>query len=105
MLSINESTTAYLTVSFYDKNGALAVPESASYTITCITTGTTVKTTTAMSAASSVELTLSTTDNALINRNNDLEERAVNVTALYSSGTEKVTDQYRYNVKKLNTFT
>ena len=97
---INEDTTAYLTVSFTDKDGNAAVPSSASYRIDCLTTGQEVKDDTALTPASSIEITLSAADNAIITQTNAIERRLVTVWATYA-GSEGVKDEYEYNLQNM----
>lgn len=100
--TVNEATTAYLTVTFLDKDGAQAAPSSVSYRIDCLTTGAAVRASTPVTpAASQVEITLDATDNAMQSTGNLTERRRVTVTASYGVG-DQVQEQYDYLVKNLS---
>lgn len=100
MASLNEQSTGYLTVSFYDKTGALAVPASASYRIDDKATGTAIRALTSLTPASSIEITLTKADNTILNDTKPSEERRVTVISVYSA-TDQVTDEYIYTVVNL----
>lgn len=97
---VNEGTTGYLTVSFYDKAGSLAAPSSITYRIDCLTTQTVVVDDTSVSAASSVEIQLTAANNAILG-GRPRERRRVTVTGSYS-GSQAVTHQYDYEVRNLS---
>jgi hypothetical protein len=98
---INEQSTAYLSVSFYDKSGVLAIPTSASYRIDCITNGVEVKDDTALTPGTTIEITLSSYDNEIIDGDNATEKRRVTVSAVYGDGDE-CHNHYDYLVKNLS---
>lgn len=98
MPSVNEKSTAYLTVTFKDKAGVQQVPASATYRIDCLTTGTAIKAETALTPAGSVEITLTPTDNRIIAAANVRESRRVTVNAVYGASDE-VHDQFDYDVE------
>lgn len=101
MQTVTEKSTAYLTVSFYDKSGALAIPNSATYRIDDVQSGSQVRTDTAISPiASSVEIKLTTTDNAILNSAGRNEQRRVTVVAIYGVD-DQVTDEHVYEVASL----
>lgn len=96
---VNEGTTAYLTVAFLDKTGAAALPVAVSYRIDCLSSGAAVKAATSVTPATSVEITLSATDNAIL-AGLPAERRRVTVEATYA-GSEAVRDQYDYDLRNL----
>lgn len=98
MPSVNEKTTAYLTVRFNDKTGAQQAPASATYRIDCLTTGTAIKAAAALTPAGSVEITLTPTDNRIVAAANVRETRRVTVSAIYG-GSDEVHDQFDYDVE------
>lgn len=98
--TINEGSTGYLTVDFKDKDGTLEAPTSISYRIDCLTNGQEVKTDTSVTPASSVEIELTKTDNAIINQNNNSERRLVTVTGTYSAD-DAIVEEFEYNVKNM----
>lgn len=99
--TINEETSAYLAVEFYDKNGVLATPASVEYRVDCVTTGTAVRAATPVTAASSVEIPLDIDDTRIITQTNPYEERCVTVVATYGVK-DAVSTEYRFRVKNLN---
>jgi hypothetical protein len=97
---VNEGTTAYLTVEFTDKNGAAAAPSSISYRIDCETNDEQVRDDTPVTPGTSVEITLTSGDNEIIDGSHSLEKRVVTITAIYGEDDE-VSDEYKYQVKNL----
>lgn len=97
---INEGTTGYLTVEFYDKTGTLAAPSAVTYRIDCLTTGTEVVDDTSVTAASSVEIQLTAANNAILG-GRPRERRRVTVTGTYA-GSQAVRHEYDYEVRNLS---
>ncbi|MBI3902776.1 MAG: hypothetical protein HY306_07525 [Nitrosomonadales bacterium] len=62
---VNEKTSAYITVSFLDKNGAPAVPTSITYSTRCLSTGAQIKNAINVTPAASIQITLDALDNAI----------------------------------------
>lgn len=100
MRLINERSTGYLTVAFFDKTNAPAVPASVSYRIDCLTTGTAILAETALTPAASVEITLTPAQNAIVNAANASETRRVTIKATYA-GAEADNREYDYQVRNL----
>lgn len=96
---VNEGTTAYLTVAFLDKTGAAALPTGVTYRIDCLSSGTAIKASTSVTPATSVEITISATENAILG-GLPFERRRITVEATYS-GSQAVRDQYDYQVRNL----
>jgi len=99
--TVNEGSTAYLTVTLLDKDGAQAAPSALSYQIDDVTTGTTVRSATALAAAAQVEITLAPTDNAIQTATNKRERRRVTVQASYGAG-DALNAEYDYIVRNLS---
>jgi len=99
--TVNEGNAAWLTAQFQDKDGALAVPTSATYRVDDLTTGAAVRASTALPAASEVEIALDATDTALQNEGNMQERRRVTVTGVYGDG-DQVSEQFDFLVKNLS---
>jgi len=97
---INEGSTAFLTISFYNKLGVLAVPTSATYRIDDVATSTAIKATTPLVGGSSVELTISPTENRILSQANEYETREVTIIADFGAG-EQMTSSMRYRVTNL----
>ncbi len=100
MKLVAERSTAYLTVSFIDKAGALEAPSSVQYRIDCKTSGLVVRGWTAAPAGPSLEVVLSPDDNAMQDPANGSERRLVTVVATYGAGDE-VRDACEYYVRNL----
>lgn len=100
MEQVNEKSTAYLTVSFYDKDSVLAQPTSATYRVDT-EAGEAIRTSTALTpVGGQVEITLLASDNAIITTNAVREIHVVTVSAVYGSDDE-LHDAYRYEVVNL----
>jgi len=99
--TVPEKTTAYLTVSFFDKAGAPAVPSSVTYRIDDLITNTQILADTALTPAASIEITLTPAQNAILNDANANEPKRVTVKASYGA-TDGLNDEYTYNVKNLS---
>lgn len=97
---VNERTTAYLTVSFKDKTGALVAPSTVTYNVFCMTNNQELRADTPLGAASSIEITLNASDNAIVNQANGRERRRVTVKSTYGIGDE-LNDQFEYYVQNL----
>ena len=101
MGEVNEASTAYFTVSFYDKYGELADPSAISYRIDCLTNGQEVLDDTVVgSPSSTIEITISPTDSAIINPANEVEEREVSIIAS-GGGIVQVQDKVQFTVRNL----
>ena len=101
---INEGSTSYLTVTFYDKDGGYEAPTTVTYKIWCITNDKEVRAVTSLTPASSIEITLTPTDNSIISQSNALETRLVTIEASYGVDDE-INDEYEYDVKNLRKVT
>lgn len=96
--SVNERSTAYLTVTFRDKAGAEQAPASASYRIDDAGSGQAVRAATPiMAPGSTVEITLTPDDNRLLDEANPYERRRVTVAAEYGAA-DAVNVEYVYQV-------
>ena len=101
MERVNEKSTAYLSVTFRNKAGAAQAPATARFRIDDVATGQPVRSDTDISAPdSTVELTLTVTDNTLKNPIAAAEQRRVTVTAEYG-GDDAVRSEYIYEVVNL----
>lgn len=99
---INEGTTGYLTCTFKDKDGADAVPASATYRIIDHETGTEILAETAITPiAATVEIKITGDQNQMQNETLDLEDHCVVVVASYGVG-DTATDEYIFTVKNLH---
>lgn len=101
MDQLNERSTHYLTVEFLDKTGALAAPTAVTYRIDCLTTGVVVRNDTAIGAGSTIEITLTPTDNAMQNQDNVTEHRRVTVIGQYGGSGDQVVKGYDYILRNM----
>lgn len=97
---VNEESTAFLTLNFKDKDGQPEQPAEIKYWIHDLFSGEEVRGETTVQPANSVEITLSVSDNTLINDTNKREGRLVTIEATYGAN-EKQTGQFHYNIKPL----
>lgn len=97
---VNEGSTAWLDVSFFDSAGAASTPSAVSYSIVDGRTGAVVRAATSVTPASIVTITLTPADNDILVEGSVGEERLVTVTATHGAGDVK-TEEYRYQVRAL----
>jgi hypothetical protein len=101
---VNEESTAFLSIGFYDKNNNLTTPSSVKYRLDCLTNNSEIRGWTGIAPASSVEITLDSTDNSIIDQGNFTEIRLVTIEAYYGVS-DKLTETYQYLVKNLRKIT
>lgn len=99
---VNEDTTSYLTIQFFDKTGAAATPASISYRVDCLTNGREVRAWTSFpgTPASSIELTLTPGDNAILSPQNGSERRVIQIVASYGAD-DQYHGEFVYDVENL----
>ncbi len=101
MERVNEQSTAYVTAAFRDKTGAAATPTAISYRIDDVATGQEIRDDTAITpAASTVEITLTPADNAIVSATRPIEVHALTVTATYGDA-DAVRGVYLFEVANL----
>lgn len=100
MEQVNERSTAYLTVTFRDKAGAVAAPSTVTYSIHDVQSGAAIRAATPVSAGGSVEIVLTPADNAILSANSEKELRRVTIEATYGAE-DAVRAQFLYYVKNL----
>jgi hypothetical protein len=98
---VNEETTSYLTVTFYDKNGDPAAPTSATWEAIDLKSGAVLQAETALSPASSIEITIPSSVNEIQDNTKEEEIRRITVIGVYGAD-DKVTQQYDYRVINLS---
>jgi hypothetical protein len=101
MTEVFEKSTHYLAVDFLDKTGAAAAPSAVTYRVDCLTTGNVVLADTSIGAASSIEITLSPTVNAMQGANNMREQRRVTVIAQYGGAGDQAVGAFDYSVRNV----
>lgn len=101
---IKEESTAYLEITFLDKDDLEEAPSSATYRIDGgaldAETLTEIQDDTALPPGASVELTLTPAFNTLLSQADPYEQRLVTVKAAYGGG-QGVNDKYKYLVENL----
>lgn len=100
MAVVNEKNTAYLTVTFLDKDGAQEAPTSISYRIDDEESGSAILAPTAVTPGASVTITITPAQNAILDASKAQEAKLVTITGVYSAS-DQVTHEYRYQVKNL----
>lgn len=100
MESVNEKNTSYLKVDFKDKDGLPAVPLSVLYSVMDKASGTVIRADTSISAAASITITLTATDNTIQNVANRTETRVVTVKATYGAG-DLMNEDFEYELVNL----
>lgn len=102
MDTVNEKSSSFLTITFYDKDGVGVSPTSATWKVHDLETGTVLKAAVSLSAGSSVEVELTVPINSLVTSTNQFETHVVTVEATYSGSDHGHNEQYYYQVKNLN---
>ena len=102
LANVNEESTAYLTVKFYDKTNSLAAPASATWQVHDVESGSILLAEVAIAPiASSVELELTAAINTIVNPMNKEELRRVTVKSTSGVGIQ-ANAEYDYNVIDLS---
>jgi len=101
---VNEKSTSYVTVEPKDKNGVAATPTTLVYQIDCVTTSTAITAETSLTPGTSVEITITPTENAMIDQANAFEEREVTVTAGYGAN-DQIIEVFCYRLLNLSAIT
>lgn len=98
---VDEGTSAYLTVTFKDKAGEQAIPDSINYRVDCLTNNKEIRGDTEITPpAAEVEIHLTPADNAIIDQANKTEAKLVTVKASYGAE-DAINASYRYNLRNL----
>jgi hypothetical protein len=100
MPQVNEKSTAYLTIGFLDKAGALQTPASIVYRIDDELTRTQIRGDTTLTPTATVEITLTPADNAVRSASLAVERHIVTVIGAYGAD-DQVTAQFVYEVLNL----
>ena len=101
LLIVDEGTAVYLEFKLKDKAGALAVPTNLSYSVTCLTTGNVVRSSTPITAVSEGEIMLDSDDTAIQNDANAMETKVVTLQALYGAK-DQLNKEYQFQVRNLH---
>lgn len=100
--SVKENSTAFVTLTFTDKDGSPLTPDSVNIEIIDKLSGTSVRAQSAETpVTSSMVVELLPAHNAILDSNNPAEERRLIVQATYS-GTRKLNESWDYTVINLS---
>lgn len=101
---LSEGDSLPLTLSFADVDWVGGAPTTVSYRLDCATTGRTVTDWTALTPGTSVSLTVSATENAILDDGNRRERKVLAIKAIDSSGNQHI-ETYKYWVRNLQGIT
>jgi hypothetical protein len=100
MNTVNERSTAYLTIAFFDPGKVPVTPAAVEYRIDDYDSGAEIRAGTTVTTGSSVQITLTPTDNMLVNNYAEFERRRVTVIAFYGEDDQQ-TAEYVYSITNL----
>lgn len=101
MDQVNEGSTAYLTVTFLDKNGEQAAPASATWEAHDAVSGTVLQAATAIGVAGEVEITIPPAVNAILDDSKPWEQRRITIKASYGAA-DALNGYFDYQVINLS---
>lgn len=102
MDTVNENSTAYISVTFYDKDEIAAQPSSATYDLVDENTGDVLRDNVTLSPTGGiVEITLTKADNVIIDATRTFEHRRLTVHGVYGADDE-IHSEYVYEVENLH---
>ena len=105
METINEKTTAILTLTFTDEDGDAVTPSAGTYQIDDVESNTNITAKTDFTPiASTYDLEITPNENRTLDSTKNYELRRVTVTMTYS-GAKSASAEYDYKVKNLNYIT
>lgn len=100
MDTVNEGSTAYLVAAFLNRNGVAEAPDTISYSVRDLYSGTELRANTAVTPAATVEIELTPTDNRILAKSYAREMRVVKVIATFGVG-DTITSVHRYWVRNV----
>jgi hypothetical protein len=101
METVNERSTSFVTLTFRDESDALVIPSSGTCQIHDAASGTEIRAESPFTPAGSThDITISDTENRILDATRNVEERIVTVTFTYGTG-KKGSGEYRYGLKNL----
>jgi hypothetical protein len=102
MTTINEQSSAFLSIDFFDDGEVAVAPARVLYRIDCVTNKVQVRPWTEVIAAQRVRILINSSDNIVINRANPSEFRKVTIKAIFGAGSgDQMTAEQEYTVKRL----
>lgn len=100
MLRRPEASALDVTTKFRDENNALTIPMTVRVKLTCETTGQTILDWTAITAATTVTVSITPTQNRILNRTNAVERKTLSIEADSGLSTA-IADAYTYEVARV----
>ena len=97
---VNEGTTAYLTVTFLDEDGAAAVPTAATWQCHDVASGTALQAVTALVPDSTIQIKIPPSVNTLVDAHAIQEKHRITLVATYGTD-DQVTGEYDFYVVNL----
>jgi hypothetical protein len=95
--TIEEGDQYPIRITIKDANGSPVAPSTLRYRVDCVTTGTTIIDWTALAASSSVDLTIPSSANGIVNNANETETKQVTAQANYGTQSQ-LSKRYLYDV-------
>ena len=100
---VNERTSSYISMAFFDNTGAPAIPASVTYSTKCRSTGIAIKTNVSVAPSANIVITLDALDNAIQTPANPTEIKALTIKASYGINDE-CNAEYVWQVQNLTGF-
>ena len=97
---LSEGDSLPLTTSFADVDWVAGTPTSVSYRLDCATTGQTITDWSSLTPGVTVSLTISSTENAILDDSNKRERKVLAIKAIDSGGNQH-TETFKYWVRNL----
>lgn len=103
MSTINEQSALFFRAAFRDADGEAATPSAITYRIDCLTTGAAVLAWTGVTPASSVEVRIGATLNAILDRDNARESRRITLVTAYGGDVEdQLVTTHDYDLRRVD---
>lgn len=100
--TVSEGSHAFVTVYWYDEDGAAVTPTAATYRLDDVASGQAILAATSISSLSTSNLlTITPAQNTILRSKNRFEERRLTVVFTYSSGAKTGTGEFVYAIKNL----
>ena len=100
--TVNEESTAVVTVSFENESEVAVTPDQAWYSLYCETNSTEILAETELTGLGTTkDITITAAQNAIIDTTVEFEIKILTVRFLYATSTKQGTNQYRYKVMNL----
>ena len=98
---VNEKSTSIVSLTFTDNTGALVTPSAGTYQIHDAASGTEIRAETPFTPTGSThDITITATENRILDAARNVEERIVTVSFTFGAG-KNGNGEYRYGVKNL----